>query len=34
MYPGMNKVSQAAGRVIRSEDDKGVVLLIDSSILG
>lgn len=29
MYPGMNKVLQAAGRVIRSEDDKGVVLLID-----
>lgn len=29
MYPGMNKVLQAAGRVIRSENDKGVVLLID-----
>lgn len=29
MYPGMNKVMQAAGRVIRSEDDKGVILLID-----
>ncbi|MBO5286686.1 MAG: ATP-dependent DNA helicase [Clostridia bacterium] len=28
-YPGMNKVMQAAGRVIRSEDEKGVVLLID-----
>ena len=27
--PGMNKVLQAAGRVIRSEEDKGVVLLID-----
>ena len=27
--PGMNKVLQAAGRVIRSEDDRGVVLLID-----
>ena len=26
----MNKVWQAAGRVIRSEQDKGVVLLIDS----
>ncbi|MBQ8333650.1 MAG: hypothetical protein IJX93_07745 [Clostridia bacterium] len=25
----MNKVLQAAGRVIRSEDDRGVVLLID-----
>lgn len=29
MYPGMNKVLQASGRVIRSEADKGVVLLID-----
>lgn len=29
MYPGMNKVMQAAGRVIRSEQDRGVVLLID-----
>jgi DNA excision repair protein ERCC-2 len=29
-YPGMNKVLQAAGRVIRTETDKGVVLLIDS----
>jgi Rad3-related DNA helicase len=29
MYPGMNKVLQASGRVIRSEDDKGIVLLID-----
>jgi DNA excision repair protein ERCC-2 len=29
MYPGMNKVLQAAGRVIRSEKDKGVVLLMD-----
>jgi len=29
MYPGMNKVMQAAGRVIRSENDKGVILLID-----
>jgi len=29
IYPGMNKVLQAAGRVIRSEEDKGVVLLID-----
>ncbi len=28
-YPGMNKVLQAAGRVIRSEEDKGIVLLID-----
>lgn len=29
MYPGMNKVMQAAGRVIRTETDKGIVLLID-----
>lgn len=29
-YPGMNKVLQAAGRVIRAESDKGMVLLIDS----
>ncbi len=29
MYPGMNKVLQAAGRVIRSEEDSGMVLLID-----
>ena len=28
-YPGMNKVLQAAGRVIRTPQDKGVVLLID-----
>ena len=28
-YPGMNKVLQAAGRVIRSESDQGAVLLID-----
>ncbi len=27
-YPGMNKVLQAAGRVIRTEEDKGAVLLI------
>lgn len=29
-FPGMNKVLQAAGRVIRTEEDRGVVLLIDS----
>lgn len=28
-YPGMNKVLQAAGRVIRTEDDHGVILLLD-----
>ena len=29
MYPGMNKVLQAAGRLIRTESDKGIILLID-----
>jgi len=29
VYPGINKVLQAAGRVIRTENDRGVVLLID-----
>jgi DNA excision repair protein ERCC-2 len=29
IYPGMNKVMQAAGRVIRTNDDKGIVVLID-----
>lgn len=33
-YPGMNKVLQAAGRVIRTEDDIGVVLLLDDRFLG
>jgi DNA excision repair protein ERCC-2 len=28
-YPGINRVLQAAGRVIRTEIDRGVVLLID-----
>lgn len=28
-YPGMNKVLQAAGRVIRTVDDRGVILLLD-----
>jgi len=28
-YPGFNKVMQAAGRVIRSESDKGIVVLVD-----
>lgn len=28
-YPGMNKVLQAAGRVIRTVDDSGVILLLD-----
>jgi Rad3-related DNA helicase len=29
IYPGMNRVLQAAGRVIRSEEDRGTVILID-----
>lgn len=29
IFPGINKVQQAAGRVIRTENDKGRVLLID-----
>lgn len=28
-YPGMNRVLQAVGRLIRSDEDRGVVLLID-----
>lgn len=28
-YPGMNRVLQAAGRVIRTENDRGVVVLLD-----
>lgn len=30
VYPGFNKVLQAAGRVIRSEEDRGVIVLADS----
>ena len=29
MFPGMNRVLQAAGRVIRSDTDRGAVLLVD-----
>lgn len=29
IYPGMNRVLQAAGRVIRTERDRGIILLID-----
>lgn len=29
IYPGINKIMQAAGRVIRTEEDKGRILLID-----
>ncbi len=28
-YPGISRVLQAAGRVIRSESDRGVVVLVD-----
>jgi Rad3-related DNA helicase len=29
LYPGMQRVVQAAGRVIRTMDDRGVVVLLD-----
>lgn len=29
IYPGLNRVLQAAGRVIRREEDRGVIVLID-----
>ena len=29
-YPGMSKVLQAAGRIIRTETDRGALLLIDT----
>ena len=32
-YPGMNKVLQAAGRVIRTKEDKGVIALLDERFL-
>ncbi len=32
-YPGMNKVLQAAGRVIRTMDDVGIVALLDERFL-
>lgn len=32
-YPGMNKVLQAGGRVIRTASDKGAVLLLDERFL-
>lgn len=32
-YPGMNRVMQAVGRVIRSEKDRGIALLIDDRYL-
>ena len=33
LYPGMNKVLQAAGRVIRTAEDMGVVALLDERFL-
>lgn len=33
LYPGMNKVLQAAGRVIRTASDKGIILLLDERFL-
>lgn len=33
VYPGMNKVHQAGGRLIRSEEDEGVIILIDDRYL-
>jgi DNA excision repair protein ERCC-2 len=29
IYPGMNRVVQSAGRIVRSESDRGVILLLD-----
>ena len=34
LYPGMNKVLQAAGRVIRTVEDRGVILLLDERFAG
>ena len=33
LYPGMNKVLQSAGRVIRTARDKGVIVLLDDRFL-
>ena len=33
IYPGINKIMQAVGRVIRSETDRGIALLIDDRYL-
>jgi Rad3-related DNA helicase len=32
-YPGINKVLQAAGRVIRTESDRGIIALLDDRFL-
>ena len=34
LYPGMNKVQQAAGRVIRTMEDTGAILLLDDRFAG
>lgn len=34
LYPGMNKVLQSGGRVIRTSADRGVILLLDERFLG
>ena len=34
VYPGLNKVLQAAGRVIRTVEDRGFVLLLDNRYFG
>ena len=33
IYPGINRVLQAAGRVIRSEEDIGIILLVDDRFI-
>lgn len=33
LYPGMNKVLQGAGRVIRTASDEGIILLLDDRFL-
>jgi Rad3-related DNA helicase len=33
VYPGVNKVLQAGGRVIRSEEDRGTLVLVDDRFL-
>ncbi len=33
LYPGMNKVLQSAGRVIRTATDRGIILLLDDRFL-
>jgi len=33
LYSGMNKVQQSAGRVIRTVEDKGIILLLDERFL-